>query len=89
MNYIASVEVLSRDHPRRVDVLGYSALARTCARARSVERCDGAVRGAHEPVGYITRVNVRSLNRSSLVDAKRKSALAGRLCPRPEHRRWS
>src|SRR4030095_4148030 len=38
---------------------------------------DGAVGGPHDPVGYITRVNIRSLNRSSLVDAKRKSALAG------------
>lgn len=80
MNYIASIEVLSRDHPRRVDVLGYSALARTCARARNVERCDGAVRETQEPVAYITRVIVRSLNRSSLVDAKRKRALAG-PCP--------
>ena len=50
----------SRDHPRRVDVSGVSALARTCSRARNVERGDGAVRGTHEPVTYITRVIARS-----------------------------
>ena len=47
----------------------------TCARARNVERSDSAVRGAYEPVIYITRVNVESLNRSSLVDAERECAL--------------
>src|SRR5438105_3703677 len=58
-------------------------LARARARARNVERGDSAVRGAHEPVSYITRVNVVSLNRSCLVDAKGKGALERACaCPR-------
>ena len=47
----------------------------TCARARNVERGDSAVRGAHEPMIYITRVNVVSLNRSCLVDPEGECAL--------------
>src|SRR5262245_24817576 len=74
---VASVHVLSRNHPGRADVLGYGALPRARARARNVERSDSAVGCAHESVAYITRVNVTSLNRSRLIDAKGRGALAG------------
>ena len=46
-----------------------------CACAGNVERSDGAIRGSHEPVIYVTRVKVESLNRSCLVDSERERAL--------------
>src|SRR5436190_3805260 len=75
---IARVNVISRDQPGRTDVLRHGALAGAgaCARTRNVERGYSTVRCAHEPVTYITRVHVVSLNCSCLVDAKCEGALA-------------
>src|SRR5213078_342276 len=73
--HIDRVNIDSGDRIHRIVAKRDSALAGTCARARNVERGDGAVRSTHEAVTYITRVNVVSLNRSCLVDAKGKGAL--------------
>ena len=88
VHYVVIVNVVSRDRARLVDALGKRALAESCARARSVERRDAAVGSAHEAVSHIARVNVRSVNCSSVVDVRRNSTLGKRLCPRPERRTW-
>jgi len=82
----ARVQILSRDSPRRVDVLGYGALAGASARARSVDRGNGAVRSAHETVIHVACVKVFSRDRSCRVDACGLSAPEGARCPRLEHR---
>jgi hypothetical protein len=50
VRYIACINVVCDDHPRRSGVRGDSALAYACARARGVKRGDGTVTGAHEAV---------------------------------------
>src|SRR5580704_18252899 len=70
---IVLVNVRSRDRTVRVDaILGRSncALAGASARARSVERRDRSVGGAHEAVEHVVRVTVHSRNRPRRVDAK-------------------
>ena len=52
MKHIAVVIVVSRDLPCRIDVIGEGALAKTRARARNIERRDGAVGSAHEAVDH-------------------------------------
>src|SRR5437588_799930 len=54
------VSVVSRTPRRWVVAKGERALAGACARARSVERRDGAVGSAQEAGGAITRVTVIS-----------------------------
>ena len=53
MRDIARIKVVSDDRPRRSGVRGDGALADACARARSIERGDGTVRGAHEAVPHV------------------------------------
>jgi hypothetical protein len=62
--HVVIVDGVSRDRPLRVDCPYEGALAGACARARSVERGDGAVAIAHEAVSHTARVNVISVNHS-------------------------
>src|SRR5437588_70241 len=63
------VSVVSRTPRRWVVAKGERALAGACARARSIERRDGAVGGVHVPVGHIARVTVISRDHPRLVEA--------------------
>src|ERR1700686_2452777 len=59
----ASVYVVSRDGPCRVDGLGAGALTGACARTQNFERRDGAVWSPHVTVKRIARVNVKRHDR--------------------------
>jgi hypothetical protein len=54
---IARIKDASADSPRRVDAIGHGALARACARARSIERSDDTVTSAHKAVRHAARVS--------------------------------
>src|SRR5437667_9385484 len=62
MTHIARVNVVSRDRPLRVDVeaedRGKGTLAVACARARSVERGEGAMRSRQEAMTHVAVVSV-------------------------------
>ncbi len=73
--YIASVEVVSRNRPRRIVWAYEGALAGRCARAGSAERGDGAVASTQEAVSHVARVNVVSVNHSRHVDVPREGSL--------------
>src|SRR5262245_51006512 len=82
MTHIASVNVVSRDRPLRVDVeaedRGKGTLAGACARARCVERGEGAMRSPQEAMAHIARINIVSRDRACRVDAAvAESALEG------------
>ena len=72
MIHIARVTVPSRNRTCRVeagDCCGKGALGEgTSPRARSIERGDGTLRGAHEAVPHIVCVNVLSCSRACRVD---------------------
>jgi hypothetical protein len=78
--HIARVNVISRNRTCRIETIdccGKGALAGAGPRARSIERGDGTIRGAHEAVPYVVRVKVLSCNRTCRVDVKGEGALAG------------
>ena len=84
MGYIARVCIASRNCPLRVkagNASGACALISCCARARGIERGDGAVGSAQEAVKYIARVQVLSCDHICWVDIQCGCALA-RRCAR-------
>jgi hypothetical protein len=74
--YIARITVGSGDRAGGGDASPeeLEALAGTCARTRSIEAGDSAVRGAHETVKHKARVSVVSRDHPRRVDAKRYGA---------------
>src|SRR5436305_54262 len=80
MIYITRVKVESLNRSGLVDPEWECALERACARARNVERGDGAIRKAQDSVNRTARVGVASRDRPCRVDGERDRALAG-ACP--------
>src|SRR5206468_1768351 len=84
VKHIVRVKRSCRDRPCGVEAIdgkNNGALAGACARIWSIKRSDGAVRGAQEPMTYITRVNVAPRDRLRRVDIGGTSTLA-RTCAR-------
>ena len=68
MKHIARVKGICRDRPRRVEAIdgrNKGALAKACARARSIERGERAVRSAQEAVKHIAGVKIEPRDRPS------------------------
>ena len=66
---IVRVNVVSRDRVFQVGAVAYGALARACARARSIEGGEGTVGSAQEAVIDVARIYVQSCDRPRWVEA--------------------
>ena len=85
--HAVSVDVISRDRPRGVVAFREGALACPCARARNIERAEGALVRPHEAVKHTVCVDVDSFDLSVRSEAYAECAVAAaRLCLRPGHR---
>ena len=76
MIHIARVNIDSGDRIHRIVAKRDSALAGACARARNIERRDGAVLRTHEAVIDIARVQVISRDHPGRADVLGYGALA-------------
>src|SRR6266480_1717185 len=74
--HIARVNIDSGDRIHRIVAKRDCALAGTCARARNIERDDGAVLSTHEAVIDIARVHVISRDHPGRADVLRYGTLA-------------
>src|SRR5437667_12588164 len=70
VSHIVRVDIIPGDRTDRIVGKRDGALERACARARNVERGDRAVRGAHEAVIDVARVDILSRDRPWRVDAE-------------------
>ena len=77
VKHIVRINVVSRDSVRRVVGDGDGALARACARTRSMERRDSAFRSPHVTVIHVFFPNVVSNNCAAWLDAVIHGALTG------------
>src|SRR4030095_8276696 len=77
VTHIVRVNIVSGDHVDWIVAKRDRALERACARARNIERCDGALHSAYEAMNYITCVEVLSHHHSGRVDVLWYAALAG------------
>jgi len=75
VKHITRVDIVSDNRTSRIVAKGDRALERACARARNIERCNGAVQGAHEAMNYIASVEVLSRDHPRRVDVLGYSAL--------------
>ena len=77
VTHIVRVNIVSGDRTSRIVAKGDRALERACARARNIERRNGALRSTDEAMNYIAGVEVLSRDHAGRIDVLWYAALTG------------